>query len=58
MKLSQHRAQSVADNLKRRGVTNSLHPKGYGEEYPLVSPDKTEAERSKNRRVELIWMGD
>lgn len=58
MKLSQRRSQSVADYLKRRGVTNTLHPKGYGEEYPLVSPDKTEAERSKNRRVELIWMGD
>ena len=58
MKLSQRRAASVVDYLKMKGVTNNLYPKGYGESYPKVSPDKTEAERSENRRVELVWMGE
>ncbi len=58
MRLSQRRAASVVDYLKLKGVTNNLYPKGYGESYPKVSPDKTEAERSVNRRVELVWMGD
>jgi OOP family OmpA-OmpF porin len=57
MRLSIRRAQAVADYLKAKGVTNPLYPKGYGEEYPLV-PERTEADREKNRRVELIWMGD
>ena len=58
MRLSQRRAASVVDYLKAKGVTNNLYPKGYGESYPKVSPDKTEAERAVNRRVELVWMGD
>jgi OOP family OmpA-OmpF porin len=57
MRLSIRRAHSVADYLKAKGVTNQLYPKGYGEEYPLV-PEHSEADREKNRRVELIWMGD
>ncbi len=58
LKLSQRRSQSVADYLKRKGVTNKLIAKGYGESYPLVSPDRTEAQREKNRRVELVWTGE
>ena len=58
MRLSQRRAASVVDYLKLKGVTNNLYPKGYGESYPKVSPDRTEAERAVNRRVELVWMGD
>lgn len=57
MKLSVRRSQSVADYLKRKGVTNTLHAKGYGEDYP-VADNTTEAGREKNRRVELIWIGD
>jgi OOP family OmpA-OmpF porin len=57
LKLSQRRSQSVADYLKLKGVTNRLYPKGYGEEYPIADND-TEAGREKNRRVELVWMGD
>ena len=57
LRLSQRRSASVADYLKRRGVTNKLHPKGYGEDYP-VADNSTEAGKSKNRRVELIWIGD
>lgn len=58
LKLSQRRSQSVADYLKHKGVTNKLIAKGYGEEYPLVFPDKSEDQRSKNRRVELVWTGE
>lgn len=57
MKLSIRRSQSVADYLKSAGVKNKLYPKGYGEDYP-VADNSTEAGKSKNRRVELIWMGE
>jgi OOP family OmpA-OmpF porin len=55
--LSQRRSQSVADYLKRKGITNKLIAKGYGEEYP-VADNATEAGREKNRRVELVWTGE
>ncbi|MFO1418257.1 MAG: OmpA family protein [Methylotetracoccus sp.] len=57
MKLSQRRAASVVEYLKGKGVTNNLYPKGYGESYPIAD-NSTEEGRSKNRRVELVWMGD
>ncbi len=55
MRLSQRRAQSVVDYLKMKGVTNRLIAKGYGESQPIAD-NKTEAGRSENRRVELIWI--
>ncbi len=57
MALSERRSQSVADYLKQRGVTNTLYAKGYGEDYPIAD-NSTEEGRQKNRRVELIWMGE
>lgn len=54
MKLSQRRSQSVADYLKTKGVTNKLTAKGYGETTPIAD-NSTEAGKSQNRRVELIW---
>ena len=57
MALSERRSQSVADYLKERGVTNTLYAKGYGEDYPIAD-NSTEEGRQKNRRVELIWMGE
>ncbi|MGZ5580459.1 MAG: OmpA family protein, partial [Methylobacter sp.] len=48
-------AQSVVDYLKMKGVTNRLIAKGYGESQPIAD-NKTEAGRSENRRVELIWI--
>ena len=57
MALSERRSQSVADYLKQRGVTNTLYAKGYGEDYPIAD-NSTEEGRRKNRRVELIWMGE
>jgi OmpA-OmpF porin, OOP family len=58
MALSERRSQSVADYLKERGVTNNLYAKGYGEDYPIEPDQSTEEGRAKNRRVELIWMGE
>ncbi len=55
MRLSQRRAQSVADYLKMKGVTNRLMAQGYGETLPIAD-NSTEAGRSENRRVELIWI--
>ena len=57
MALSERRSQSVVDYLKERGVTNTLYAKGYGEDYPIAD-NSTEEGRQKNRRVELIWMGE
>jgi OOP family OmpA-OmpF porin len=57
LRLSQRRSQSVADYLKAKGVQNKLVAKGYGEAYPVASND-TEAGREKNRRVELVWIGE
>ncbi len=55
--LTNRRSQSVVDYLKMRGVTNNLIARGMGEDYP-VADNSTEAGRSANRRVELIWMGN
>jgi OOP family OmpA-OmpF porin len=55
MKLSQRRAQSVANYLKSKGVTNRMTARGYGESRPIAD-NSTEAGRAENRRVELIWI--
>jgi OOP family OmpA-OmpF porin len=55
MKLSQRRALSVANYLKKKGVTNRLTARGYGENQPIAD-NHTEAGRAENRRVELIWI--
>lgn len=57
LRLSQRRSESVARYLKAKGLANRLYPKGYGEDYPIADND-SEAGREKNRRVELVWMGD
>ncbi len=55
LRLSQQRSQSVANYLKHKGVSNKLTAHGYGEGRPIAD-NSTEAGKSKNRRVELIWM--
>ncbi|MDO8845623.1 MAG: OmpA family protein [Methylicorpusculum sp.] len=55
VRLSQHRSQSVVDYLRSKGVTDSMHAKGYGPDRP-VAENQTEAGRSLNRRVELVWI--
>lgn len=57
LKLSQRRSQSVAEYLKIKGLPNKLIAKGYGETKPIAD-NSTEAGRSENRRVELIWIGE
>lgn len=53
--LSQNRANSVRDYLVNKGVeTTRLEAVGWGEEKLLVTPEKTDADRSKNRRVEFF----
>ncbi len=55
LKLSQRRAHSVVEYLKMKGVSNKLSAKGYGETQPIAD-NATEAGKSENRRVELIWI--
>jgi OOP family OmpA-OmpF porin len=57
MRLSQRRSQSVADYLVQKGVKNRLTARGYGESQPIADNSDEEG-RSKNRRVELVWMGN
>lgn len=54
--LSDRRAKSVMKWLVSRGGVDAgrLTAKGYGETKPLVTPDDTEADREKNRRVEFL----
>src|SRR5690606_13038923 len=51
--LSDKRAKSVMKWLVERGGVDAgrLTAKGYGETQPLVTPEETEADREKNRRV-------
>jgi outer membrane protein OmpA-like peptidoglycan-associated protein len=52
--LSQERAEAVKAWLVNAGVAESrLEAKGYGPDHPL-GPNKTAADRAKNRRVQLI----
>jgi OOP family OmpA-OmpF porin len=55
MKLSQRRAASVVEYLRAKGVRNRLRATGYGEDHPIAD-NATEAGKSENRRVELIWI--
>lgn len=53
-KLSEARASSVRDWLVKAGVASSrMTPKGYGQDRP-ISPNVTEANKAKNRRVQFI----
>ena len=56
MGLSDRRAKSVKDYLISQGIAASrLTAKGYGESNPRF-PNNSEANRAKNRRVELVPM--
>lgn len=54
LRLSQKRAEAVANYLNQKGV-NSFRVKteGYGENQPINS-NETDAQRQKNRRVEVV----
>ena len=56
-KLSLSRAQSVANLLKSQGLRNKIYVKGCSYNKPLV-PNKTDAQRALNRRVEIYLYND
>lgn len=52
--LSERRAQSVADYLAAQGVDRvRMATRGFGESELLISPERSEADRQANRRVEI-----
>lgn len=54
MRLSMDRARSVYEFLMTQGVSNSrMKYQGFGPENP-VAPNDTEADRARNRRVEVV----
>jgi chemotaxis protein MotB len=57
MELSMARARSVYEYMVKDGISGSkMYTAGYGEHQPLVHPEKTAADRAKNRRVEIVIM--
>ncbi|MBN2802790.1 MAG: OmpA family protein [Deltaproteobacteria bacterium] len=54
-KLSAKRAKAVKDYLVKNGIESTrIESVGVGEERPLVSPEETEEDYEKNRRVEFV----
>jgi len=52
--LSERRAQTVADYLAAQGVDRvRMATRGFGENELLVAPERSEADRHANRRVEI-----
>jgi chemotaxis protein MotB len=60
MALSVARARAVYDFMSKDGgiAASKMYMAGYGQFQPLVHPEKTAADRSKNRRVEIVIMPD
>lgn len=54
LNIARNRAQTVADELKTRGLKNQIRVISAGEEAPIAS-NSTEGGREKNRRVE-VWI--
>lgn len=53
---SKKRAKVVYDYLKGKGISKKrLSFKGYGNEEPLIFPERTPDDRAKNRRVDLVF---
>jgi outer membrane protein OmpA-like peptidoglycan-associated protein len=50
-KLSLARAKTVCAALKAKGMKMSCAPSGVGSSKPLVSPEKSAADKQRNRRV-------
>lgn len=52
--LSERRAESVANYLAARGVVRArMATRGFGESQLLINPERSEADRAANRRVEI-----
>jgi len=55
-RISSKRARYVYKYLRKRGVPKErISYKGYSNTIPLVTPERTEADREKNRRVDVIY---
>lgn len=56
MELSIGRSRAVYDFMIRDGgmAASKMYTAGYGEYQPIVHPEKTAADRAKNRRVEIV----
>ncbi|NNE54637.1 MAG: OmpA family protein, partial [Flavobacteriales bacterium] len=57
MLLSTRRSASVKQYLQSIGVGGHMFLLSYGEEDPEVDPQRTEAERAQNRRVDIFISG-
>ena len=56
MPLSKKRAKTVYLELIRRGINpDRLRFQGFSNTIPAVSPEKTDLDRSKNRRVDVMF---
>lgn len=56
VRISKKRARYVYKYLRQQGISKDrLSYKGYSNSEPLVSPERTAADRSKNRRVDIIF---
>jgi len=56
LKLSERRAQSVADYLEKKGISGErMMIKGYGDTLP-VTENNSEEGRQKNRRIEIKFL--
>lgn len=58
MLLSTRRAATVKEYLESKSVGGSIFLLSYGEEAPVVDPQRTEAERAQNRRVDIFISGN
>lgn len=55
-RISEKRAKAVYKYLVKNGIeSHRLSYKGYSNTLPLVFPERTQADRAKNRRVDIIF---
>ncbi|MCR9172616.1 MAG: OmpA family protein [bacterium] len=55
-RISTKRARYVYKYLRKRGISKDrISYKGYSNTEPLVTPERTEADRVKNRRVDVVY---
>ena len=56
LKLSKKRAKYVYQELIKRGINQDrLRYQGFSNTLLLVNPERTEADRTKNKRVDIIF---
>lgn len=56
MRLSKKRAKVVCTELMKRGISKKrLRYQGFSNKLPIITPEKTEADRRRNRRVDVLF---